>query len=792
MTAVLVIFLLVLLISIWVNNTANRRTIEILTRRIDGMVNETIYLRNMIKQLIDKQDAGKVQQVQPAPPQPQFQPKPEPKPETKRITEPKLQYQPKPQPLSESQPKPQPKPEPVYSEPENWFTTWLKNNPDLEKFIGENLINKIGIAVLVLGIAFFVKYAIGRNWVSEVGRVSIGLFCGVLLIVFAHRLRNSYRSFSSVLAGGSIAVFYFTIAFAFHQYHIINQTAAFILMVVITAFAVLLSVLYNRLELAVIATIGGFLTPFIVSTGEGNYIILFTYIVILNVGLLSLSYFKRWPSVNIISFFFTVFIFGGWLISIYFDPNPNVSFTLALVFATAFYLIFLGMNMLYQVKNKLVFKPLDFSILLLLNAAYYAAGMILLSEVENGKYQGLFTLAVGVINLSFAWYFFHRQNTDKNFLYLLIGLTLTFLSLTVPVQLEGHTITMFWSAEFVLLFWLYQKSRLNIFHYSSLAVSMLAIISLMMDWGQAIEKSQVLILLFTGWKGIVTNLVAVAAFALYATLINKEKEALPFLFSRLHLKRGAWVASVVILYLTCIYSVNLYFVAYNNYDIPNIYHRLITILFVLGYFLWLRRTGGGRSALLPTGAMIIYLCFHVFSVGMTAEIRNEVLRTSIHWQHLLVHWSTVLLSFYLLYFVINTYRKASTPFLPVPQFSWLISLLTILLLSIEAHHLFVVIGYRPDNIYYLQGQYAKGGLTILWTVSSFALMWLGMQYRNKNLRIISLCLFAVVLVKLFFTDLVGISEAGKIAAFILLGILLLTVSFMYQRLKKIIIEDAKD
>ena len=115
--------------------------------------------------------------------------------------------------------------------------------------------------------------------------------------------------------------------------------------------------------------------------------------------------------------------------------------------------------MLYQVKNKLVFKAIDFSILLLLNATYYAAGMLLLDEIESGKYQGLFTLSVGIVNLALAWYFFRRQNTDKNFLYLLIGLTLTFLSLTIPIQLEGHAITMFWSAEFVLLFWLYQRSQ---------------------------------------------------------------------------------------------------------------------------------------------------------------------------------------------------------------------------------------------------------------------------------------------------------------------------------------------
>src|SRR6195952_3451855 len=147
--------------------------------------------------------------------------------------------------------------QPVYAPPitkQSWFSKWLLDNPDIEKFIGENLINKIGIAVLVFGIAFFVKYAIDQDWINKVGRVSIGLLCGVILIFFANRLRKNYHAFSSVLIGGGIAIFYFTIAFAFHQYHLIGQAAAFGIMVIITAFAVTLSILYDRIELGILAT----------------------------------------------------------------------------------------------------------------------------------------------------------------------------------------------------------------------------------------------------------------------------------------------------------------------------------------------------------------------------------------------------------------------------------------------------------------------------------------------------------------------------------------------------------
>src|SRR5690606_26638738 len=89
---------------------------------------------------------------------------------------------------------------------------------DLEKFIGENLINKIGIGILVLGIGFFVKYAIDQDWINEIGRVFIGIICGGILIGFAHKTKEKFKAFSSVLVGGGMAIFYFSIAIAFHEY----------------------------------------------------------------------------------------------------------------------------------------------------------------------------------------------------------------------------------------------------------------------------------------------------------------------------------------------------------------------------------------------------------------------------------------------------------------------------------------------------------------------------------------------------------------------------------------------
>ena len=90
---------------------------------------------------------------------------------------------------------------------------------------------------------------------------------------------------------------------------------------------------------------------------------------------------------------------------------------------------------------------------------------------------------------------------------------------------------------------------------------------------------------------------------------------------------------------------------------------------------------------------------------------------------------------------------------------------------------------------HIETVYIKTALPVIWGVLSFVLMWLGMRYKTRVLRIISLTLFTITLVKLFVFDIENIPAAGKIAAFFCLGVLLLIISFMYQKVKVIIADD---
>ncbi|MCH8331166.1 MAG: DUF2339 domain-containing protein, partial [Bacteroidetes bacterium] len=304
------------------------------------------------------------------------------------------------------------------NKPPNLGKSFRAKYPDMEKFIGENLINKIGIGILVIGIGLFVKYSF--HLLGETGQVIVGLVSGGILMGLAHWLRKDYSAFSSVLVGGGMALMYYTLAVAFHVYHIIEQPLAFVAMVGITAFSVIQSISYNRKELAILSLLGGFLTPVMLSDGSGNYMVLFSYTLILNVGMLSLAWFKKWDFVNILSFIATLALYGAWLITRV-PGDPDAPLVHLLLFGVAFYVIFFVMNVINNIKYQRVFRGWEISMLITNNALFYTAGMMLLGqEASLEKLQGLFTACMGIFNLVFTLVLFKNPRVDKNLLYLLV------------------------------------------------------------------------------------------------------------------------------------------------------------------------------------------------------------------------------------------------------------------------------------------------------------------------------------------------------------------------------------
>lgn len=722
--------------------------------------------------------------IQPPVPEQVFSPQPEP-----------VQFK-APEPVKHIAPPSPPKP------PKPGF---FERNPDLEKFIGERLVTFIGIAILFTGIAFFVKYAIDKNWINEIGRTAIGILCGGVLIGVAHRLRKSYTTFSSVLAGGGVAVLYFAVSYAFQVYHLFSQSVTLGILVAITSFTVLLSIAYNRKELAILAIVGGFASPLMVKTGEGNFTVLCIYMLILDVGMLVLAFYKKWNVVSILAFVFTILFFVGSLNNDI-GKNGHAHDGIAMLFATLFYFTFFAMNIVNNLIAKRKFEAYEIISMLTNTGLYYGAGYFLLGRMDLQHITGIFTLLVAAFNAVFAFGLFRRQEVDKTLIYFLIGIVITFVSLAAPVQLSGNHITLFWAAEAVLLLWLYKKSELKVIKVFSSMLNAVLVLSVLYNWMNVYllagpEPTTALMN-----KGFITTMGAVLSLVATAFLLDKSKEeyvfgswltsdyrklisttALIVLFTgglfelvRQLIEQGYYAQGIIVVAST--YVLLFVIAAWYNIAIFRMEFLRITLRIILfGMML--------MSILIPHVALVAVRDAYLLGT------ENSLLPFLLHY----VHTAALLFTGFML--LRNIFADSSIPKPVRNTYLWVFTIVGVYVLSAELDHL-LVMAYTDSPISPLWSMNEvraninsglafshKVGFPIIWGICSFALMFVGMKRKNRQVRIISLALFFITVVKLILLGVYGESQTGKIIAFILCGVILLLVSFMYQKLKKIILDD---
>ena len=212
--------------------------------------------------------------------------------------------------------------------------------PDLEDRIGGRGLLYTGVFVLLLGISFFLKYAFDNEWINETARTLIGVAAGISLVLGGLRLSSSgLATFGHALAGTGIAVLYLVIYAALNFYYLINRGVAFTLMVLVTAAAAFIAHTRAAQALAVIAVTGAFLTPGLVGGDQTAQLTLFTYVAILIIGTMLLSFRHQWPTLNAISYVGTLVTVIGWWGAFYTEDLWLRTLLFLTLFCVAFLII---------------------------------------------------------------------------------------------------------------------------------------------------------------------------------------------------------------------------------------------------------------------------------------------------------------------------------------------------------------------------------------------------------------------------------------------------------------------
>jgi uncharacterized membrane protein len=344
---------------------------------------------------------------------------------------------------------------------------------DLEATIGGSWFNWIGIIAVTFGIAFFLKYAFDKQWIGPLGRVSIAAFVGIALLYLGDRLRRrGLKSYAYVLSGGGILILYLSDFAAYNFYQLISQPTAFVLMAAVTTTAVLLSVRLDATPVAFLGLVGGFLTPVLLSTGVDNQVGLFTYIALLDAGVLAVAYFKRWRSLDFASFTGTVLMTLGWAVKFY-EPGKV---WITLFFLSVFFLLYSMLPIFHNVLHRRLTQWFDV-MLALVNAAFYF-GLSYVLLVDAGLNHTTPATQAFLLCIFFTGLFYitwRRSPQDLLLRYSYVCAAATYLTVAIAIQLELHWVTMAWAVEGLMLTWVGLRSGEKAPRHAGLAVLGVAI-----------------------------------------------------------------------------------------------------------------------------------------------------------------------------------------------------------------------------------------------------------------------------------------------------------------------------
>ncbi|MBI5255620.1 MAG: DUF2339 domain-containing protein [Burkholderiales bacterium] len=324
--------------------------------------------------------------------------------------------------------------------------------------LGGNTIAKAGVGILFIGLAFLAKYA--SEHVSLPVELRLAGVAGValVLLVLGWRLRTRRAAYAQVLQGGAVAVLYLTLFVGFRFYGVLGIGPVFGLMVAVAALAAALAVLQEAPALAVIGALGGFATPLLVSTGSGDHVALFSYYLVLDLGIAAVAWFRTWRVLNLVGFVCTFVIASAWGVLQY---RPE-HFASSEAFLVAYFLLFVAV-LLLPVRRVAPEGPralwVNGSLLFGLPTIGFALQYGLVQHTEYGVALSALVLAAFYVALA-AW--LRRRPGLALVFEASLAIGTVFLTLVIPFALDARSTAGAWALEGAGLVWLglHQARRL--------------------------------------------------------------------------------------------------------------------------------------------------------------------------------------------------------------------------------------------------------------------------------------------------------------------------------------------
>ena len=638
-----------------------------------------------------------------------------------------------------------------------------KNN--IEAFIGQNLINKIGIFLIIIGVIAASQYTYVRltDMLKGISMFALG---SIMLVIGEILNRKKPNVFSLGVTSGGIAILYVATSVSYFGLKILSMYPALIICLLVTAVSFVLSLRYNSQTIAAFALIGGYLPIFSIS---GNLIMIFgamVYFTILNLFALGISFNKKWQISSFIALtlniFGTVYIVGSAFTKMR-DLNFGINQIIVLVYIITAFLIYTAIPVMSTYKTTKKFRGADVVFLSINTLISSIIMYVAFYEFELDKFTGMLSLLFAVIYLISGRIVEKKFENEKNVTALFYLTGLAFVVLVVPFQFGKSWVSLGWLVEGVLLttYGILRKEKMfkisgfvinyicliafvlldvllkvdDLFAYKYLAITLGSFIIL----GAYIYKNEVWEVSQKIYKyAVIVNLWFYAAYTCgkISEILDKVlldapgiSEALTFTvfitetfliaYGLLRIKRIADVGTRVISYL-------MYFVG-----------ALLTVAFNSNYIF--TYTGEGEMPLVITVIGTLVLIFaNLLAVLAVKDLTKNFVIT----EKLKVEWYPLIIS------------------------AFFVLLLT--------QNLTVQYGLEFSNI----------AISIIYAVT--ALIWIVFGFIRKYtfIRRFGLGLSVMSVAKLFLIDLSYLTMGYKIVGYFALGVSLVAISFVYQYFSK--------
>jgi uncharacterized membrane protein len=369
---------------------------------------------------------------------------------------------PTPESATDSLPDPSPAPErPLSTDPSPLPWQSIPEAPPVPSWWGQagksvwtyfttgNTIAKVGVLLLFVGVSFLLKYVSEQGWFPIELRLLTVAISSLVLLGLGWRMREKRNSYALLLQGAGIGIFYLTTFAGFRLVEVLPASLAFVLLLGAVILSSILALLQDSRVLALFSAGGGFLAPVLASTGQGSHVGLFSYYAVLNLGVFVMAWYRSWRSLNLLGFLFTFVIGGVWGLR-YYRPEHFASTEPFLIF---FFLLYVAITLLFAIKKR---EPRAFLVDATLAFGVPATAFGLQIGLVKDSSFGLAASAIafGSFYLMLARFALHRFGELARLLVeALFAIGVCFLTLSVPLALDGRSTAAVWALEGVAVLW---------------------------------------------------------------------------------------------------------------------------------------------------------------------------------------------------------------------------------------------------------------------------------------------------------------------------------------------------